>query len=274
MEMDLCPRSLYAEYRIGLCSKAPTIAARGVLVVAAVSNAVSDVSSDEVFRRNRSEPTLAFVLAREVALGRLRPCRRGEIIFSASRPASSVYLVASGLIRLYRLSASGGEAGCGYVGAGEVFGESCCFGEPRRQDFAEAVTQVEIVEIPGERFQQEILGSAALSFEVARQLFARLDRIESRFEALALHEVPKRIAHALLQLVEQFGCWHRGRLVIDLPLTQSHLAALAGTSRQTANLHLRALERSGCIERLRNRIVILDRRGLSCGGDEPGDLHG
>ena len=221
--------------------------------VEAVSQAHSSVVEDG------PGPILAVALAE----GRARKYERGAIIFTPSHDAQCVYVLSNGLVRLYRLSESGGEVGYGYVRPGEVFGEVGCFRDGYRKEFAEAVTDAEAVEIPSDTFRKWIISQPAIAFEVARQIHARLGRIEARFEALVLHEVGPRIAQVLLQLSDEFGLQHGDHLTIDVPLTQTQLAALAGTTRQTANLHLRRLQRAGLVARRGGRIVLLDRSALT-----------
>src|SRR5690606_9838563 len=71
--------------------------------------------------------------------GSSRRYARGETIFAPAATPGSVYLLHSGLARIYRLSEGGGETSFGYVAPGAVFGELTAFGDFPRESFAQAV---------------------------------------------------------------------------------------------------------------------------------------
>jgi CRP/FNR family cyclic AMP-dependent transcriptional regulator len=213
------------------------------------------------------------ILAGTIGTSRGRRLAQGGLLFAASDDADSVYILLAGTVRLYRLSSAGGEVAQGYVSAGEVLGEGACFGELQREGFAEAVAEIEYVEIPSERFRSQVLSQPQAALDIARQLYLRLNRTEARLESRALQSVRARVAQALLQLVSQFGSPVGQDLLIDLPVTQTQLAALAGTTRQTANQHLRALERDGSIRQLAGRIVVCSRGDLARTAGEERELE-
>jgi CRP-like cAMP-binding protein len=94
-----------------------------------------------------SVPTLALVPLfaevdprdlRELA-DELRPrsYRKGEVVFVAGDPGTSLYVIDSGRVKLSLSSADGREVILDLLGAGEVFGEMALLdGEPRSADAA------------------------------------------------------------------------------------------------------------------------------------------
>lgn len=192
----------------------------------------------------------------------LRSHAPGDMIFAPTAEAQSVYVVEKGLVRIFRLSESGDELTFGYVTPGEIFGELVLFGSAERESFAEAVTQSEIRRIPRETFERLLANQASVGIEITKQIGARMRRIESRVEHLAFHDVRARIARVLLELADDFGARRGSEVVIDLTLTQSELATLVGSVRQTVNESLRHFEHSGWIGREGRRLVIRQREEL------------
>jgi CRP-like cAMP-binding protein len=182
---------------------------------------------------------------------------RGEMVFAPSRNPQSVYLLHTGLVRIYRLSECGGETSFGYVAPGEVFGELPAFGDYPRESFAQAVRVAHVWKIPRENFQRVMAARSALALQVTRQIGDRLKKVESRVEDLVFRNVRTRVARMLGELAEDFGQTENGHRVIDIPITQSELATLVGATRQTVNQTLRELSEEGLIGRDNRRIVLL-----------------
>jgi CRP-like cAMP-binding protein len=73
-------------------------------------------------------------------------------------------------------------------------------------------------------------------------------------------DVRTRIAHRLEDLAERFGRAVDGGRLILLPLTQDEVAALAGTTRESANRALRSMVADGDIRMAaRGRYVVRTR---------------
>ncbi len=182
---------------------------------------------------------------------------RGETVFAPETHPHELYLLERGLVRIYRLSSEGSETTFGYVAPGEVFGELTAFGEFPRESFAVAVHPSRVWKIPVSLFQRLIEGRPSVVLEITRQIGQRMKRIESRVEKLVFRDVRSRLAGILLELSEDFGV-HRGdRIALDIEVTQSELATLVGSTRQTINASLGELEDAGLIERDGRRLVLV-----------------
>lgn len=182
----------------------------------------------------------------------------GAVIFSPTRRPESVYVLESGLVRIFRMSSAGEEVSFGYVHPGEVFGELAAFEDAPRESFAEAIRRSVTWRIPREAFTRAIRSDPTIAFEVGRQIEGRFKRIESRFEDLALRDTYSRLARVLLQLAEQFGEPSGGGISIELPLTQADLATFIGTTRQTVSTMLREMRRQGLVSRQGRRLRVLN----------------
>jgi CRP/FNR family cyclic AMP-dependent transcriptional regulator len=186
-----------------------------------------------------------------------RTCAPGETIFAPKPEPQGVYLLESGRVRVFRLSPDGSETTFGYVTPGEVFGELSVFADGSRESFAQAVEPSTIWRVPRDVFQQLIREVPQLVFEVTKQIGQRMKRIESRVENLVFRDAQARLAGILLELGEDFGHPDGDRIQLDLPLTQSEIGTLIGSSRQTVNACLGELEASGLVTRGEGTITIV-----------------
>jgi len=187
----------------------------------------------------------------------------GETVFTPTPNPDSVFLLESGLVRIYRLSENGLETSLGYVKAGEVFGELAVFGDYPRESFAQAADESLVWKIPRRNFQPIVASHPALAFEVSKQIGGRLKRIESRVESLVFRDVKSRLILILLELAHHFGQTRQdGSVLLDLHITQAELATLVGSTRQSVNAGLSELGDQGLLRREGRSIVILKQDEL------------
>ncbi len=191
-----------------------------------------------------------------------RDYRAGETIFAPERDPHSVYLLERGLVRIYRLSSEGSETTFGYVAPGEVFGELSVFGDYPRESFAEALLDSRVWKMRSQAFRQILDSRPSIMLPIARQMGERLKSVESRVENLVFCDVGSRLAAALVELMRSLGRKDGSGTLIDVPVTQSELASLIGSTRQSVNVALRDLVQEGLIERRGRSIWVLQPDGL------------
>lgn len=189
---------------------------------------------------------------------KLRHYKVGGVIFEPRPKPEFVFLLESGLVRMYRSSQNGEEVTFGYVGAGEVFGELVAFIDRPRESYAVAVEPSMVLILEREAFAAAIQSVPSIMFSVAKQIEGRFHNIESRVEDLVFRDARSRVASAIVKLAKDFGQAEDGRLVIQLRLTHAELATLVGASRPTVSIALGELEDENILDRSRGRIVIVD----------------
>lgn len=201
----------------------------------------------------------------EVISQRLRPWnfRKNEIIFHQESSGDSLYIIESGRVRIFRISENGDEMSLAIFGRGDFFGElSLLDGLPRS---AGAVTMEKTRTLI--LYRDEFLRCLQEDFRITANILAtlsrRLRRTTRYAEGLTFLDVPGRIAQKLLDLVEDYGEeTEDGGVRISLRMTQSDLASLVGTSRETVNRALRTYRQMGLIRTDGAYITVLDPRGL------------
>jgi CRP-like cAMP-binding protein len=185
-----------------------------------------------------SEQDAARLLCRSSSA---RQYARGETVFEPSADPLWVYLLETGLVRIYRLSAKGAEATLGYVRPGEVFGELEAICDQPRESFAQAVLPSRVWPVPRMELRRLLGSHPRIAFRVAEQVANRFKRIESRVESLMLKSLSSRVGLILLELAEDFGRAGADGLCIDLPVSQHDIAMLVGATRQSVNACLQEL---------------------------------
>jgi CRP-like cAMP-binding protein len=189
-------------------------------------------------------------------------------IFTPVPDPRSVYLLETGAVRIYRISADGDEVSLGYVAPGEVFGELAGFGEYPRESFAVAAAASVVWRIPVEIFRGLLSSRPELVLVVTRQIGDRMKRVESRVESLVFRSIRARLAIVLLELADDFARSEGEALVFDAVFTQQDLATLVGATRQSVNGALGELRADGCLRMDGRRFRIEDPKRLHRLGHE------
>lgn len=190
---------------------------------------------------------------------RLRHFGPGDTVFYEGDPGTSLCVIQSGRIKLSLISTSGREVIIDLLGPGDVFGELALLdGEPRSAD-AVATEGTDLLLLQQQDFLQFLEEHPRLTIALLAELSRRLRRDTQLIQDAAFLDVPARLARVILRLAEPQGDAH----VRATPrLTQTNLAGLVGTTRETLNKFLGMYQDDGWIRLERGRIFVLNEDAL------------
>ncbi len=135
----------------------------------------------------------------------LRRFPRCALIVRAESPARSVYVVGSGYVRVYFLAETGEETSLALLGPGQVFGIAALLGFPTCRVFAEALTAIELWELPVERLRRALPEDTAVLGLLVGALGRRLAAAEALLRDVALLPVSARVSGLLGRLSASLG---------------------------------------------------------------------
>lgn len=188
---------------------------------------------------------------------------KGETVFSEGDPGNGFYVVAEGLVKIYKVSLEGKEQILHILGPGEPFGEVPVFAGQQFPANAQAIAKSHFLFFPRKDFVELITKSPSLSLSMLAVLSLRLRQFTAQVESLSLKEVPGRLALYLLQLSEEQGKENNVRLNIS----KGQLAALLGTIPETLSRIFTKMTEMELIEVEGRNIRLLNRSGLSILGE-------
>jgi CRP-like cAMP-binding protein len=102
----------------------------------------------------------------------------------------------------------------------------------------------------------------ALASNTLQTIGSRLQDAHTRVMEMSTEQVERRIAHALLRLVQQAGRKVEQGIEIDFPISRQDLAEMTGTTLHTVSRTLSGWESQGLVEGGRQRIVVRDPHRL------------
>jgi CRP-like cAMP-binding protein len=188
---------------------------------------------------------------------RLRPRRygRGETLCLEGDPGTSLYIIDKGRVKLGLTSAEGREIILDLLGPGDVFGELALLdGEPRSAN-AVAVEPSDVLLLARDDFLRFVEQHPQAALVLLSTISHWLRRLTTQMQDTAFLDVPARLARTILRLAEAEEAVH-GKAVTPR-LTQTDLAGMVGTTRETLNKWLGFYEDQGLIRRDKHQIVVL-----------------
>ena len=192
----------------------------------------------------------------------------GQQIFARGDAGAGIYLVLEGRVRFSIDSAEGRSLAFSHACEGEIFGEIAALDGGKRTADAIALTKVRALTLPRPALMQLMLDNRLVALAVIAFVCKRLRDTTEQIEQVALLQIEVRVARFLLHTLAKSGPTPGPRVRLDLGMPQGELALLIGTTRQSVNIALTALEHLGAIRRIGTVIECdVDRlTGVADGG--------
>jgi CRP/FNR family cyclic AMP-dependent transcriptional regulator len=167
-------------------------------------------------------------------------------IYSQGEPASAVFFIQRGRVKLTVLSRQGKEAVIGILGGGDFFGEGCLAGQATRMASAAAMSACSIVRIEKTAIIRVLHEEPAFSEMFLMHLLSRNIRIEEDLVDQLFNSSEKRLARVLL-LLAKFGKLGEPQTVIP-KMSQETLAEIVGTTRSRVSFFMNRFRKLGFID--------------------------
>jgi CRP/FNR family transcriptional regulator len=194
---------------------------------------------------------------RLATIARLVKFPKGQRIFLDGQPCPGVYVVGSGLVRIFKTGPSGKEHVLHIVGPGMSFAEVAAIGGFDVPASAEAVTAATCVLLPLEPFRKAMQEDHALCLGMMTGLAVWVRHLVGLMEDVVLRDAAGRLARYLLNSpTADDGA-------IELPTLKRHVASHLNLTSETFSRSLRRLIDIGAIaESDGSRVRLLDRARL------------
>ncbi|MEJ0098009.1 MAG: Crp/Fnr family transcriptional regulator [Bauldia sp.] len=152
----------------------------------------------------------------------------GAVLFEQGEESDGLYIVISGIVRIYLTAEDGREATISLLEEGEMIGEIALLDGLPRSAGAAALTDARLVFVPHKPFCELLDTSPKLSRQVMLMLCERLRAANSQVEQAIFHDLRYRLLVLLRQIAVIHGRVERDLAIVDLDVTQGHAGADAG----------------------------------------------
>ncbi len=174
-------------------------------------------------------------IAREMSLA------SGGVLFDQGDESDGLYVITSGILRVYLTAEDGREATVNLSEEGEVIGEMALLDGLPRSAGAAALTESKLVFIPRKPFIDLLDNSPKLARQIILTLCERLRSTNAQIDQAIFHDLRHRLLVLLNQIAVIHGRVEADMASVELDLTQGTLAQMLGASREAVNKQLRAL---------------------------------
>ncbi len=187
--------------------------------------------------------------------------RRNGQIFGEVTPADFLYIMASGMARVSRVSKSGRRQVMAFKMTGDLLGypEHGIYVNTGR-----AVSIAMLYRIAWNRLTALLRRDPELHANFLTAVASDVGQAQKRIMALGQQNVSQRLASFLLELMEYPEFYNFQSRQLSLPLTRFDLGDYLGTTPETVVRVMFRLEQTGLIRRLKARLLeIRDEPGLA-----------
>ena len=188
-----------------------------------------------------------------------RRFQRREVIFHQGELGDTVHLIDKGCVLVEVHQTRGYMAAVSLRWPGEIVGELAVVGNGRRSARVTALEPTETLVLTRQKLTELRSAEPAVDRYLLNVVADKLSQSTDQLVDILFTPVKTRVMRVLLRLGVAFD---RGVHPVVVKVRQSEIAAMAGSSRQSANHALKLAESDGVIQTGRGTIEILDLAGL------------
>ncbi len=178
---------------------------------------------------------------------------KGQMLFLDGEPCDGLYLVKTGLVRVFKTSPEGREMVMIVARPGDTFNDASAFDGGKNLVNASALEPATVYIIPTAALTA-VLGGCRAAEAIIKGLSAQLRHLTSVIEDLSFRSVSGRLAKLLLEQAVA------GEKSAPVPrLTQDEMASMVGSVRDVIGRVLRSLEKEGAIRVEGHRILVTNK---------------
>jgi CRP-like cAMP-binding protein len=190
---------------------------------------------------------------RLAAMAGLRRFRKGQLIFREKEECPGVYVVGSGLVRVFKTAPGGKEHVLHVVGPGGTFAEVAAIGRFDLPASAEAIEPTTSALLPADRFRAALEEDHRLCLGIIGGMTQWVRHLVGLMEDVVLRDAAGRLARFLLDSQPAADG------AVELLTLKRHLASHLNLTSETFSRTLRRLVDAGLIAQLdNNRVRLLD----------------
>jgi CRP/FNR family transcriptional regulator len=201
-------------------------------------------------------------LLRVADLAVSRRFAKKEAVFREGDRADGFFIVASGKVKVFKLSGEGKEQVLHVLEGGQTFAEAVIFEGGGYPAHAEALTDTELLFLPKRPFVDLLERHPKVAIRMLASLSRWLKRMTDLAESLSLKDVETRLVFYLSEELKARGIPAKDGAELELAIGKNVLASRLGTVPETFSRTLKKLQDEGRIAVRGKRIRVLSAERL------------
>jgi CRP/FNR family transcriptional regulator len=172
---------------------------------------------------------------RILRMAQVKTFARGERIVDQGQPCPGVYIIGTGLVRIFKLSPNGKEHVLHMASPRQTFLEVAAILDMDCPAFVEAIEETTCVLLPNDAFRRALQEDHPLCLQLLGGMAMRVRQFVGLLEDIVLRDALARVARHLLNLSAEQG------QNVNLPSSKKHLASHLNLTSETLSRCLRQL---------------------------------
>jgi len=187
---------------------------------------------------------------------------KGEIIIHPDQPLTDIFLLKTGKVRMYVISANGEEITLHIFRANSYFPVMLFLSNISNTYFFESLEQSTTIKAPAPSVLEFIKKEPDALLDLTMRFSDALCGLLVRIETLAGEDAFVRLIHLLLYLADRFGQKEGASVVISLAISHEDIANWIGLRRETVSRHIEKLQKLNLITIHKKELIIPDTQKL------------
>lgn len=185
----------------------------------------------------------------------IKSFKKNSLVFIEGTIAREFYIVASGKVKIYKLSQNGDEHILHIHIAGDIIAEASIFDLKVYPAFCMALEETQLISIPNDKFYSFLEKNPKLALKLLATYSKRLREFVAKIADLSFRNVKSRLARFILdECGNMNGC--------KIKLSKKELSSYLGTIPETLSRSLDYLKKNKLIEEKGEYIYIIDKEKL------------
>lgn len=188
-----------------------------------------------------------------------KKANKGDVIYFSSSDVPRIFLLKKGNIKIVSIDEEGNETIKEILQKGDLFGELSLEADDSVNEYAKVLTdEVSICSFLLSDFEDLLVKNPTLALSYTKFVGLKMKRFKNNYSNLVSKDSKTRLISFLKDWAQREGIQENKKITINNYLTQTDIAQIICTSRQTATLLLNELEEKNIIYYNRKEIIIDD----------------
>ncbi len=186
--------------------------------------------------------------------------KRKQVIYSEGNHPQRLYYIKKGKVKTYMSNEDGKSLTIDLYGEGDFFGYTALLEGTTYRETAEAIDDSVICDVAIDEFSDLVHHHPEVTKKFIRMLAKNISEKEKQLLSLAYNSLRKRVATALITLLEKYKAENDDQFAIQL--SREGLASIAGTATESLIRTLSDFKHEKLIELEGSTIVVLNEKKL------------
>jgi len=184
------------------------------------------------------------------------------VIFFEGDKSDTLYMIEAGSAKISRSSKEGKQRIIDTLQAGDIFGEMAMFDGKPRSATVTTLEPTELLSISHRDFRAFAKECPDVLWRLLESVGKHVRRSGSDILDLSFRDVPYRLLHVLVQLVEKHGTSSPRGVRINMRVSAADLAGMVGSNAERVSRLLHGYEEQGLIQTDKASLTVPDVKAL------------